>query len=55
MGKSLGMIAPSNLSKDNVETLCLEGWKEASQVCTQVDKFYGRTLSHLVDCIRKNR
>jgi hypothetical protein len=54
MGKSSGGIGPSNLLKDSVEKLCLEGWKEASKVFTQVDKFCGRTLSHFMDCIRKN-
>ena len=54
MGKISGGIGPSNLLKDSVEKLCLEGWQEALQVCTLVDKFYGRTLSHFVDCIRKN-
>ena len=54
MGKISGGIGPLNLLKDNVEKLCLEGWKEASQVCTRVDKFCGRTLSHFMDCIRKN-
>jgi hypothetical protein len=55
MGKRSGGIGPSNLLKDIVENLFLEGWQEASQVCTQVDKFCGRTLSHFMDCIRKNR
>jgi hypothetical protein len=54
VGKILGGIGPSNLLKENVENLFLEGCQEALQVCTQVDKFYGRTLSHFVDCIRKN-
>jgi hypothetical protein len=54
VGKISGRIGPSNLLKDSIEKLCLEGWQEASQVCTQVDKFYGGTLSHFVDCIRKN-
>jgi hypothetical protein len=54
MGKISGGIGPLNLLKDSVENLCLEGWKEASQVFMQVDKFFGRTLSHFVDCIRKN-
>jgi hypothetical protein len=54
MGKILGGIGPSNLLKESIEKLCLEGWQEALQVFMQVDKFCGRTLSHFVDCIRKN-
>jgi hypothetical protein len=54
MRKISGGIGPLNLLKDNVENLCLEGWQEASQVCMQVDKFCGTTLSHFVDFIRKN-
>jgi hypothetical protein len=42
--KISGRIRASNLSKDNVEELCLEGWQEALQGCTQVDEFCGRTL-----------
>jgi hypothetical protein len=54
MGKSSGGIGPLNFVKEIVEKLCLEGWQEASQVFMQVYKFCGRTLSHFVDCIRKN-
>jgi hypothetical protein len=45
---------PSNLLKDSAEKLCLEGWQEASQVCTQVDEFCGGILSHFADFIRRN-
>jgi hypothetical protein len=55
VGKISGGIGASNLLKDNIEKLCLEVWQEESQVYTQVDKLCGRTLSHFVDCIRKNR
>ena len=46
---------PLSLWKNSEDKLCLEDWKEASQVCKQVEKFCARTLSHFVDCIRKNR
>jgi hypothetical protein len=54
VGNCSGGIGPLNLLKDSIENLCLEGWQEASQFFTQVDKFCGRTLSHFVDSIRKN-
>jgi hypothetical protein len=46
---------PSNLLKDNVGKLFLEGWQEASQVCTQVDEFHGGTLDHSQESSKKKQ
>jgi hypothetical protein len=44
-----------DLLKDSAEKLCLEGWQEASQVCTQVDEFSGGTLGHSQESSKKKR
>jgi hypothetical protein len=45
-GEKLRKDRPSHSLKDNTEELCLEGWQEASQVCTQEERVYKRR--HLV-------
>jgi hypothetical protein len=54
--EKLRKVRPSKIIEGSKQgSLCLEVFKKASQVCTQVDEFHGGTLSHFAEFIKEER